>query len=70
MSLAAGPRPRRPGPGSSRRSLDELSFPSSRYALLLPLGRQGFLTVTTEARYFLARYRRGLSALAVADGVR
>jgi len=30
----------------------------------------GFLTVTTDARYFMARYRRGLSAVVVVDGVR
>jgi Tol biopolymer transport system component/predicted Ser/Thr protein kinase len=30
----------------------------------------GFLTVTTDARFFMARYRRGLSALVVVNGVR
>ncbi len=29
----------------------------------------GFLTVTTDARFFMARYRRGLSALVVVNGV-
>jgi hypothetical protein len=30
----------------------------------------GSLTVTTDAHYFMARYRRGLSALVVVNGVR
>src|SRR6185369_8958325 len=30
----------------------------------------GLLTVTTDARWYLMRYRRGTSSLAVADGVR
>ncbi|MCE7957596.1 MAG: hypothetical protein DYH06_06605, partial [Acidobacteria bacterium ACB2] len=33
-------------------------------------GLYGFLTVTTDARYFLMRFRGGSSSLAVAKGVR
>jgi len=50
---------------SGRRELTFEWQPSNPSGVLY-----GFLTVTTDARYFMARYRRGLSAVVVVDGVR